>query len=75
MTDHQLALALDVGYKPQTRAVLALLREHPEGITPQDALREVGTMRLAARISELREAGHVITCDRRLGYGIYRLRA
>lgn len=40
--------------------VLALLRERPEGVTPLDALREVGTMRLAARVYDLRHAGHDI---------------
>lgn len=40
--------------------VLRLLRQHPEGITALDALREVGTMRLAARIFDLRRAGHAI---------------
>ena len=47
--------------KPSTRSVLALLREQGvDGVTPALALSEVGTMRLAARISELRAEGHDI---------------
>ena len=47
--------------KPSTRAVLALLREQGvDGVTPALALTEVGTMRLAARIAELRAEGHDI---------------
>ena len=47
--------------KPSTRAVLALLREQGvDGVTPALARSEVGTMRLAARISELRAEGHDI---------------
>jgi len=47
--------------KPSTRAVLALLREQGvDGVTPALALSEVGTMRLAARIAELRAEGHDI---------------
>ena len=58
--------------KPSTRAVLALLRQRGSaGVTPQDALEAVHTMRLAARISELREAGYTITCDKSAGYGRY----
>lgn len=58
--------------KPQTRDVLALLRDRGlQGVTPQDALEHVHTMRLAARISELREAGYTITSDKSKGYGRY----
>jgi hypothetical protein len=47
--------------KPSTRQVLALLREQGvDGVTPALALSEVGTMRLAARIAELRAEGHDI---------------
>ena len=47
--------------KPSTRAVLALMREQGvDGVTPALALTEVGTMRLAARIAELRAEGHDI---------------
>jgi hypothetical protein len=43
--------------KPQTRAILTLLEQHPEGITPLDALDEVGSFRLGARISDLKADG------------------
>ena len=46
--------------KPQTSAVLKLLRERPQGITAIDALASVGSFRLAARVWELRQAGYVI---------------
>ena len=47
--------------KPSARAVLALLREQGvDGVTPALALTEAGTMRLAARIGELRAEGHEI---------------
>jgi Helix-turn-helix domain len=47
--------------KPSTRQVLELLREQGvDGVTPALALSEVGTMRLAARIAELRAEGHEI---------------
>ena len=47
--------------KPSTAAVLELLREQGvDGVTPALALSEVGTMRLAARIAELRAEGHEI---------------
>jgi acyl-CoA synthetase (NDP forming) len=47
--------------KPQSAAVLELLREQGEaGVTPALALSEVGTMRLAARIAELRAEGYEI---------------
>lgn len=42
------------------QAVLAYLEDHPEGLTPLEALYEVGTLRLAARIFDLRAAGYVI---------------
>lgn len=41
----------------QTDMILAHLQAG-ENITPIDALREFGCFRLAARIKELREAGH-----------------
>jgi hypothetical protein len=47
--------------KPSAAAVLELLREQGvDGVTPALALTEVGTMRLAARIAELRAEGHDI---------------
>ena len=46
----------------QNEAVLELLREQgTDGVTPILALTEVGTLRLAARIADLREQGYVIT--------------
>lgn len=45
--------------KPQTRAVLDLLRFKGDlGVTQQDAIRELACYRLAARISDLREGGY-----------------
>lgn len=46
--------------KPQSAQVLALLREHPEGLTQQDAIRAIGCYRLAARIADLRLDGYLI---------------
>jgi hypothetical protein len=41
--------------------VLRLLRlRGAEGLTPLEALREVGTFRLGARVFDLRKAGHRI---------------
>jgi len=47
----------------QTDAILRLLRDRPEGITALDALREAGSLRLAARIADLRAAGHDIRSE------------
>lgn len=47
----------------QTRIILRMLRERPEGITAIDALREAHSLRLAARISDLRDEGHQITTE------------
>lgn len=41
----------------QTETILAHLQTG-EGITPLDALRDYGCFRLAARIKDLRDAGH-----------------
>lgn len=46
----------------QKEQILRHLREH-DTITPQEALREYGCMRLSARILELRKQGHVIATD------------
>ena len=47
--------------KPSAEAVLALLRRRGQaGVTQLDALSAVGTMRLGARVWELRAAGHDI---------------
>ena len=46
----------------QTADVLALLRSRrAEGLTSLDALRLVGSFRLAARIADLHAAGYVIS--------------
>lgn len=51
--------------KSQTAAVLALLRERGQaGITPMDGLHVVGSMRLGARIFDLRAQGYVIRTER-----------
>lgn len=49
--------------KPGTRAVLDLLRAKPEGVTALDALDEVGSFRLGARVYELRELGYPVETD------------
>lgn len=43
----------------QNKLILKYLQEHKR-ITPLDALREFGCFRLAARIYDLRSAGHSI---------------
>jgi hypothetical protein len=46
-------------------AVLRLLKlRGPVGVTPIEALREVGTFGLAARVYDLRRAGHLIDQQR-----------
>jgi len=44
----------------QNDDILAYLKDHPEGLTPIEALRLFGCMRLAARVADLRAAGHDI---------------
>lgn len=45
----------------QTDALLVALRKRGQhGITALEALDEIGTMRLAARVHDLRKAGHNI---------------
>lgn len=44
----------------QVNEILSLMREKPEGITPLDALVEVGCFRLAARISDIKGLGHIV---------------
>lgn len=46
--------------KPQTRAVLTLLEQRPDGITPLEAFTAVGSFRLGARIWELKADGYDI---------------
>jgi hypothetical protein len=52
-----------VTQESQVSAIARLLAERPDGITALDALREAGCMRLAARISDLRAAGHDIDSE------------
>jgi hypothetical protein len=47
----------------QTRVILRMLRDSPNGITSMDALREAGCFRLAARIADLKAAGHDISSE------------
>ena len=48
----------------QTESVLAVLRARGgEGLTALEALQLVGTMRLAARIADLKAQGHPITTE------------
>lgn len=50
--------------KPGTRAILELLTAAGSGgLTPMDALREAACFRLAARVAELRAAGHDIATE------------
>lgn len=44
----------------QAAVILSMLKSRPEGITSLDALKACGTMRLAARISDLKAMGHEI---------------
>ena len=54
----------------QSDLILRLLHERPEGITAMDALQEAGSLRLAARISDLRGAGYHIEAEMvTVGYG------
>lgn len=46
----------------QREAVLAALKRGP--LTPLEALERIGTMRLAARVGELRQQGHAISVER-----------
>lgn len=46
----------------QANAILAYLQQYGS-ITPMDALRVCGCMRLAARIQDLEESGHVFTVE------------
>ena len=45
----------------QTNDILAYMRKKP--ITPLDALKKFGCLRLAARINDLRDAGHFVRTD------------
>ena len=47
----------------QADMILTHLREH-DSITPQEAMREYGCMRLGARIYDLKRQGHAIRTER-----------
>lgn len=52
-----------VEHKPtQNERILEYMQEYG-GITQLDALRDLGVMRLASRISDLRRLGHDIVSD------------
>lgn len=63
--------------KPQSRAVLTLLREHPEGISQQTAIRAIACYRLAARVADLRADGFDVRSqmlsDGHSRFALYRL--
>lgn len=44
----------------QCKAIIAYMEEHGGKITPMEAMEEIGCMRLAARISDLRREGYSI---------------
>lgn len=46
----------------QSQRILWYMKEYG-GITQLEALRDLGVMRLASRISDLRKEGHRITAD------------
>lgn len=60
----------------QKQQVLDYLRSHDE-VTPQDALRDLGIFRLAARVHELRREGYAISmresAEKGERYAIYSL--
>jgi hypothetical protein len=62
------------GLPSQKQAVLSHLKEYGS-ITPLEALKLYGCLRLGARISDLRDEGYKITTDIAEGkrYAIYRL--
>ena len=47
----------------QETQILAYMREH-KTITPVDAYREIGCLRLAARIADIERSGHKVTRQR-----------
>lgn len=47
----------------QTEMVYNMLRSNPGGITAMDALDEIGVMRMAGRINDLRSGGHNIVTE------------
>lgn len=66
----------------QNEMILDHLTTHPNGITPREAEDRFGCMRLASRISDLRDMGHNISKEwethknrfgRRVTYARYKL--
>jgi len=66
----------------QNEMILQYMKDVPSGITPLDALREFGCMRLGARIYDLQREGHEIEhlreesknrYGRKVSYSRYRL--
>lgn len=49
--------------KTQNEKILKYLRTHKRGITQMDALERFGCMRLASRISDLRQMGFSIKTE------------
>lgn len=47
---------------PQTIQILSYMKEHGS-ITPMEAVQHIGCMRLAARISELKDRGYNIKTE------------
>ena len=47
--------------RTQNEMILKHLQTHKRGITPMQALEKFGCMRLASRISDLRQMGYVIS--------------
>ena len=47
----------------QTQMVFDMLKAYPGGSTAMDALKDLGVMRLAGRINELRNEGHNIVSE------------
>ena len=47
--------------RTQNERILKHLQTHKRGITPMQALEKFGCMRLASRISDLRQMGYVIS--------------
>jgi len=56
----------------QAAKILSHLKAHGS-ITPRESLDLYGCFRLAARIKELREAGHAIKTDNSAGFATYTL--
>lgn len=48
----------------QEDRILDYLDKHPTGITQFEAIQELGILRLASRISDLKKDGHKITSER-----------